>query len=225
MSALLLIFAHHLYCPMIKVAIYEDNSGLREVLSTIIRESAEFELAGEFGHCLDAVKNTEAFRPDVILMDIDMPGKTGIEGVREVKAVFPDVEIIMNTVFDDDDRIFQALQAGATGYLLKRNSLATLLESIKEVKAGGAPMSPSIARKVLALPFFRPSVSPETPAVQLTTREEEILNLLAKGHSYKMIATEVNLSIDTIRTHIKKIYQKLHVHSVTEAVNKVFLKK
>jgi DNA-binding NarL/FixJ family response regulator len=209
---------------MIKVAIYEDNNGLREVLSTIIRESVEFELAGEFGHCLDAVKNTAAFKPDVILMDIDMPGKTGIEGVREVKAVFPDVEIIMNTVFDDDDRIFQALQAGATGYLLKRNSLSTVLDSIKDVKAGGAPMSPAIARKVLALPFFRPAVA-TAPSAQLTSREEEILNLLAQGHSYKMIATEVNLSIDTIRTHIKKIYQKLQVHSVTEAVNKVFLKK
>jgi DNA-binding NarL/FixJ family response regulator len=210
---------------MIKVAIYEDNGGLREVLATIIRESAEFELAGEFAHCLDAVKNTDVYRPDVILMDIDMPGKTGIEGVREIKAVFPDVEIIMNTVFDDDDRIFQALQAGATGYLLKRNSLSTLLDSIKEVKAGGAPMSPSIARKVLSLPFVRPAATTDQTSAQLTSREEEILNLLAQGHSYKMIATEINLSIDTIRTHIKKIYQKLHVHSVTEAVNKVFLKK
>ncbi len=210
---------------MIKVAIYEDNSGLREVLATIIRESADFELAGEFGHCVDALKNTKAFRPDVILMDIDMPGKTGIEGVREIKEVYPDVEIIMNTVFEDDDRIFRALQAGATGYLLKRNSLATLLDSIKDVKAGGAPMSPSIARKVLSLPFVGPTSATAPSSAQLTVREEEILNLLAQGHSYKMIAHEINLSIDTIRTHIKKIYQKLHVHSVTEAVNKVFLKK
>lgn len=210
---------------MIKVAIYEDNTGLRDVLATIIRESADFELAGEFGHCMDVVKNTEAFKPDVILMDIDMPGKTGIQGVQEVKAVFPDVEIIMNTVFDDDDRIFQALQAGATGYLLKRNSLATLLESIREVKQGGAPMSPTIARKVLALPFAKKSQHEESPDTKLTSREEDILGLLAKGYSYKMIATELFLSIDTIRTHIKKIYQKLHVHSVTEAVHKVFINR
>ena len=127
----------------IRVAIYEDNNSLREILSSIIRESSEFELAGEFGHCLDVVKNTEVFKPDVIIMDIDLPGRTGIEGVREVKAIFPEVEIIMNIIFDDDEKIFNALKAGATGYLLKKSTLSTLLTVIKEVKNGGATIVPS----------------------------------------------------------------------------------
>jgi DNA-binding NarL/FixJ family response regulator len=138
---------------VIKVAIYEDNTGLREVLATLIRESEETELAGEFGYCIDVLQNTRVFRPDVILMDIDMPGKSGIEGVKEVKAEFPEIEIIMNTVFEDDERIFLALQAGATGYLLKKSSLSQIISSIVDVKKGGAPMSPIIARKVLLLPF------------------------------------------------------------------------
>lgn len=204
---------------MIKVAIYEDNSGLREVLATIIRDTNDMELTGEFGHCIDIIRNTEAFHPHVIIMDIDMPGKSGIEGVREVKEKFPEIEIIMNTVFDDDERVFDALKAGATGYLLKKSSLAMLLSSIKDVTSGGAPMSPAIARKVLTMNF---SHKKDNMQENLTEREREILNLLSKGKSYKMIADDINLSIDTIRTHIKKIYQKLHVHSVTEALNKTF---
>jgi DNA-binding NarL/FixJ family response regulator len=194
---------------------------LREILSSIIRESEEFELAGEFGHCLDVVQNTEAFRPDVIIMDIDMPEKSGIEGVREIKPIFPTVEIIINTVFDDDDRIFNAIKAGATGYLLKKNSLANLLNSIKEVKAGGAPMSPSIARRVLTLPHIQ-KTGPDVKH-PLSDRELEILKFLSKGLSYKMVADELFISIDTVRSYIKRIYEKLHVHSVTEAVNKVFI--
>ena len=207
----------------IKVAIYEDNAGLREILSSIIRDSEEFELAGEFGHCLDIVKNTKAYRPDVILMDIDMPGKSGIEGVRELRSAKSNAEVIMNTVFDDDDRIFKALQAGANGYLLKKNSLSTLLSAIKEVYAGGAPMSPSIARKVLQ---SLQNEKNEIPAkYNLNQKELDILTLLSKGLSYKMTADELFMSIDTVRSCIKKIYEKLHVHSVTEAVHKVFIEK
>jgi DNA-binding NarL/FixJ family response regulator len=207
----------------IRVAIYEDNGGLREILASIIRESEEFELAGEFGHCLDVVQNTKAFAPEVIIMDIDMPGRTGIEGVMELKSHYPDVEVIMNTVFDDDDRIFNALKAGATGYLLKKNSLATLLTAIKDVKNGGAPISPSIARKVLQLPFAAGKGSEST--YNLSEREVEILKHLSKGLSYKMVAGEMIISIDTVRTYVKRIYEKLHVHSVTEAVHKVFIEK
>lgn len=210
---------------MIKVAIYEDNKGLRELLATIIQQSNEFTLVGEYPNCLEAAKDTQSNTPDVILMDIDMPGRSGIEAVQEIKSLYPEIEIIMNTVFDDDDRIFSALQAGATGYLLKRNSLATLLDSIREVKAGGAPMSPTIARRVLSLPFIQKTATESEDSAILSPREKEILLLLSKGYSYKMIANELFLSLDTIRSHIKKIYQKLHVHSVTEAVNKVFLKK
>nr|HMU03466.1 response regulator transcription factor [Saprospiraceae bacterium] len=207
----------------IRVAIYEDNGGLREILASIIRESEEFELAGEFGHCLDVVQNTKAFAPEVIIMDIDMPGRTGIEGVTELKSHYPEVEVIMNTVFDDDDRIFNALKAGATGYLLKKNSLATLLTAIKDVKNGGAPISPSIARKVLQLPFAAGKGSEST--YNLSEREVEILKHLSKGLSYKMVAGEMIISIDTVRTYVKRIYEKLHVHSVTEAVHKVFIEK
>lgn len=209
--------------PKIRVAIYEDNAGLREILAAIIRESEDFELAGEFGHCLDAIKNTEAFKPDVILMDIDMPGKSGIDAVREIKDSFPETEIIMNTVFDDDDRVFRAIQAGATGYLLKKNSLATLLNSIKDVKSGGAPMSPSIARQLLNLPWIRQRDKNNNH--DLSDREMQILEFLSKGLSYKMVAEELYISIDTVRSYIKRMYEKLHVHSVTEAIHKVFIDK
>jgi DNA-binding NarL/FixJ family response regulator len=208
---------------MIKVAVYEDNKGLREVLTTIIRESSEFELAGEFGHCLDILTNTKAFQPNVILMDIDMPFKSGIEGASEVKKEFPHIEILMNTVFDDDDRIFDSIKAGASGYLLKKNSLMSLLSAIKDVATGGAPMSPSIARKVIE--FQKQLSGKKGRALDLNDREFQILSLLSRGNSYKMVAEEVNLSIDTIRSHVKKIYEKLHVHSVTEAIHKVFIDK
>lgn len=208
---------------MIKVSIYEDNTGLREVLTSVIRDSEEFELAGEFGHCLDVVKNTQVYEPDVILMDIDMPGKTGIEGVKEVKKAFPHVEVIMNTVFDDDDRIFDAIKNGATGYLLKNNTLANLRDAILQVKSGGAPMSPAIARKLIS--FQQSATLNEKANFNLSEREFQVLKLLSKGFSYKMIAEELNLSMDTIRSHIKKIYEKLHVHSVTEAIHKVFIEK
>lgn len=206
---------------LIRVAIYEDNAGLRDILSSIIRESEDFELAGEFGHCLDVIQNTKAFDPEVIIMDIDMPGRSGIEGVRELKSVYPKVEVIMNTVFDDDERIFNAIKAGATGYLLKKNSLATLLSSIKDVKNGGAPISPSIARRVLQMPLALGKESEAT--YNLSEREIEILKLLSKGLSYKMVAAELLISLDTVRTYVKRIYEKLHVHSVTEAVHKVFI--
>ncbi len=208
---------------MIKVAIYEDNHGLRDVLASIIRETDGFELAGEFAHCIDVVKNTEVFLPDVIIMDIDLPGKNGIEAVKELSTSHSKVEIIMHTVFDDDDRIFNAIKAGATGYLLKKNSLARLIEAIKEVHSGGAPMSPGIARKVLK--FQQDNTGTEANMLDLSEREYEVLSLLSKGNSYKMVAEEIGLSLDTIRSYIKRIYEKLHVHSVTEAIHKVFIEK
>ncbi len=207
----------------IKVSIYEDNTGLREVISNIISNTTGFELVGAYSNCLDIITNTNENLPDVILMDIDMPGKTGIEGVLEIKPLFPNVEVIMNTVFEDDERLFKALQAGATGYLLKKNSLSALLESIKDVYSGGAPMSPVIARKVLKLPFAEGKSN--NVINNLAERELEILKLLSKGLSYKMVASELFISIDTVRTYIKRIYEKLHVHSVTEAIHKVFIDK
>lgn len=208
---------------IIKVAIYEDNKDLLDILTSIIQESDGFALTGAYGSCMDIVNDCKQGMPDVILMDIDMPGKSGIVGVGEVKAAYPRVEVLMNTVFDDDDKIFNALKAGATGYLLKKNSLATLLFSIKDIMAGGAPISPSIARKVLALPFIQKGKN--SSAEILSERELDVLKLLSKGLSYKMVADEICLSIDTIRTYVKRIYEKLHVHSVTEAVHKVFIDK
>ncbi|MCC6752833.1 MAG: response regulator transcription factor [Saprospiraceae bacterium] len=204
-----------------KVAIYEDNVGLREVLVSVIKSTLDLEMAGEFGNCMDVIENTRAFQPDVILMDIDMPGKSGIAGTAEVKAAFPKVEVIINTVFDDDNRIFEALKAGATGYLLKKSSLGHLVGSIREVKDGGAPMSPAIARKVLELSVAEKPA--ERPSFNLSDRELDVLKCLSRGLSYKMAADEMCLSIDTIRSYVKRIYEKLHVHSVTEAVHKVFI--
>ena len=209
---------------IIKVAIYEDNADLLDILSNIITESEGFSLVGAYSNCMDIVENSTANMPDVILMDIDMPGKSGIVGVGELKAVYPKVEVLMNTVFDDDDKIFDALKAGATGYLLKKNSLATLLFSLKDIMEGGAPISSSIARKVLALPFIQKEKN-NLHASVLSERELTVLQFLSKGLSYKMVADEIHLSIDTIRTYVKRIYEKLHVHSVTEAVHKVFIDK
>lgn len=206
---------------MIKVAIYEDNESLRDTLASIIRASPEFELAGEFGHCLDALKNTAAYEPNVVLMDIDMPGKSGIDGLKEIKNKYPDVNVIINTVFEDDERIFQSIKNGATGYLLKKNSLTSLIQSIKDVHEGGAPMSPYVARRVLDMQH---EINKKNYLQLLSDREKEILDLLAKGHSYKMVASALYISIDTVRTYIKRIYEKLHVHSITEAVHKVFIK-
>ncbi len=208
---------------VIKVAIYEDNAGLREVLAKVIRTSPDFELAGEFGHCLDVVKNTEAFHPDVIIMDIDMPGISGIEGIKELRKANLNVEVVVNTVFDDDDRVFDAIRAGATGYLLKKSSLSSLLESIKDVVNGGAPMSSSIARKVLSM--TSDTRNDHHIKSKLTDRELLVLTHLSKGLSYKMVADEISISLDTVRGYIKRIYEKLQVHSITEAVHKVFIEK
>lgn len=208
---------------VIKVAIYEDNAGLREVLAKVIRTNGDFELAGEFGHCLDVVKNTEAFHPDVIIMDIDMPGISGIEGIKILRKHNINVEVIVNTVFDDDDRVFEAIKAGATGYLLKKSALAALLDAIRDVINGGAPMSSSIARKVLLMTSDRRQEN--SLQEKLTERELTVLTHLSKGLSYKMVAEEMSISIDTVRGYIKRIYEKLQVHSITEAVHKVFIEK
>lgn len=206
---------------MIRVALYEDNEGLRKMLETAIGSDNGLQLVGSHANCVEILKDLQSDQPDVVIMDIDMPGISGIEGVRILKAAYPKIEVIMNTVFDDDDRIFNALKSGATGYLLKKSGVKDLLSAIAEIVKGGSPMSPSIARKVLSMAVQ------STPTVKhdldLTAREIEILDALSKGLSYKMVAAQLNLSIDTIRSHIKKIYEKLHVHSATEAINKVYL--
>lgn len=204
------------------VLIYEDNPLLRESVSTMIQSNREFKLAAAFENVLNVEAEVKLYKPDFILMDIDMPGMNGIEAVQKIRKFNAQVPIVMLTVFDDNNHVFEALQSGASGYLLKKHISAKLFDAIQEVLDGGAPMSPSIARMVLASMQQKPAV--ENP-YQLTAREKEILTSLSKGNSYKLIASEFAISIDTVRTHIKKIYEKLQVHSQTEAVSKAIHEK
>ncbi|MEZ0610190.1 response regulator [Fibrella sp. WM1] len=202
----------------IRVAIYEDNRPLRDALGTLIADTDGLTIVGAYGDCLQANDNTYRHQPDVILMDIDMPGRDGIQAVQSLRREFPTVEVLMLTVFDDDDRVFRALCAGASGYLLKQTPPDDILDAIEQVYAGGAPMTPSIARKVIQTFPARATLSADLD--QLTSRESQVLHYLAQGLSYKLVADELGISIETVRTHIKRIYEKLHVHSVTEAVSK-----
>ncbi|GAB3997273.1 response regulator transcription factor [Spirosoma daeguense] len=202
----------------IRVLIYEDNAPLREALSALVDDTEECVLVGAFGDCLRANDQTYQLQPDVVLMDIDLPGRDGIQAVTSLHREFPVVEVVMLTVFDDDDRVFRALCAGASGYLLKQTSPDQIIEAIQSVYAGGSPMSPSIARKVIQSFTARSAKSANLD--QLTSRESQVLHYLAQGMSYKLVAAELGVGIETVRTHIKRIYEKLHVHSVVEAVAK-----
>jgi DNA-binding NarL/FixJ family response regulator len=201
---------------LLRVQVYEDNDELRNMLSMLLNHSAGFELCGAFSNCAAVVENVAALKPDIILCDIDMPGVDGIEGVRRIRAVDKNMLILMYTVFDDNEHLFEALYEGANGYLLKGDSPAEILEAIKELYKGGAPMSPAIAKKVLQL--F--TMQRQKTASDLSVREKEILQLMTQGKSAKMIAVHTSLAFTTVRTHIKNIYDKLHVHSQTEAVSK-----
>lgn len=197
------------------VLLYEDNTMLRESISSIIRIDPRFVVAAAFENVLHAENQIAELNPDIILMDIDMPGRNGIEAVTRIRATGSKTPILMLTVFDDTQHVFDALRAGASGYLLKKHLSTKLFESIDEVLNGGAPMSPTIAFMVIAA-MQKPAVNP----YNLTTRENEILTSLSKGNSYKLMAAEFAITVDTVRAHIKKIYEKLHVHSQTEAVSK-----
>lgn len=201
----------------IRISIYEDNESLRDALSLLVQTTADFELVGAYGDCLSLQQQIATNRPHVVLMDIDLPGMSGIEATLRLHRQFPETDVLILTVFDDDDRVFDAIRAGASGYLLKKTAPVRILAAIQEVYEGGAPMSPGIARLVMES-FHRSTIPHELD--QLTPREAQILALLSAGNSYKMVAAEAGISIDTARTHIKRIYEKLHVHSVTEAVAK-----
>lgn len=202
----------------IKVAVFEDNDELREGLCFLIKGTPGFECVGAYPNCDRLTEHLRSNLPEVVLMDIGMPGMTGIEGVRLLKSEFPDVQVIMQTVLEDDQKIFDSILAGASGYLLKKTPPAKILEAITEVHQGGAPMTSRIARRVLAM--FQQPGSQQSTRYDLSDREREILDSLVKGLSYKMIADEHCISIDTVRSHIKNIYDKLHVHSKGEAVAK-----
>jgi DNA-binding NarL/FixJ family response regulator len=198
-----------------RIVIFEDNDALRESLIYLLKSTGEYEISGDYSNCTDAGTITRVYQPDVVLMDIDMPGVSGIAGVRAVKESRPETSVIMYTVFEDDEKLFQCLCAGANGYLLKKTSPAFLFEAIQEVLNGGAPMSPSIARKVLA--SFQKG---KTNKYDLSERETAVLQLLIKGYSAKMIAAELQISFDTARFHLKNIYRKLHVNCGKEAIVK-----
>jgi DNA-binding NarL/FixJ family response regulator len=203
----------------IRVAIFEDNNSLRNGLYQLIDGSSDFECVGAYPDCSAILKNIEAIKPDVVLMDIQMPGISGIEGVQLVKDKYPDIKILMQTIFEETDKIFQSICAGASGYILKNTPPSRILEAIRETYEGGAPMSPSIATKVLKI-VQNPSSAVQKISFNLSEREKEILTCLVKGMSYKLIAGSCFISIDTVRGHIRNIYEKLHVHSKSEAVVK-----
>ena len=203
---------------MIRVAVYDDNKPRQESLLAFISLSPDLEYAGSFENCAAILQDVAFTKPDIILMDIEMPGGNGIDGVRLVKQNHPQIKIIMQTAFDDDDKIFAALQAGAEGYILKTASITQIAQSIDEVIKGGAAMTPSIALKVMR--YFGQQKITTSQDYNLSPKESEVLRHLATGLSYKMIADKCSISVDTVRSHIKKIYDKLHVHSQTEAVAK-----
>lgn len=199
------------------ISIFEDNDKLRDLIEMLIGSSSEFTVIGTYSNTKDIVNKVIENQPDVIIMDIDMPEYNGIEGVREVKKYFPNIKVIMHTVFDDDDRLFTCLSLGADGYILKKDAPTLLFNAIKEVLSGGAPMSAGIATRVLQT--FRKVEKPSNN-YHLTEREKQILELLTKGFSYRMIGLECHISIETVRRHLKNIYQKLQVQCGTEAVAK-----
>ena len=204
---------------MIRVAIFEDNRSLREGLTAMIGGTAGFECVGAFPNCNNLLKNVTQAKPDVILMDIEMPGINGIEAVSLIKEEFPEIKILMETIFDDDEKIFNSICAGAEGYILKHTPPAEIIEAINEIYDGGSPMTPSIANRVLKMVKDKPVFSGKE-SFDLSTREKEILFCLVKGMSYKMVADTCFISIETVNVHIKNIYRKLQVHSKSEAVAK-----
>lgn len=199
-----------------KIIIFEDNNGLRKGLEELLQLTDEFAVIASYDNCLQAEQQVKAASPDVVLMDIDMPGRSGIDAVKKIRTINLDVQIIMLTVFDDSTHVFDAICAGASGYLLKKNVSEKLIPSIKEVLDGGAPMSPSIAKMVVNSMQLLPAAN----TYNFNEKEKKILALLCKGNSYKMIADETGYAFETIRSYIKKIYEKLQVHSATEAVSK-----
>jgi DNA-binding NarL/FixJ family response regulator len=202
----------------IKVAVFDDNDTIRDSITLLLGETQDLEIVGSYSHCLDVVENLIDTKPDVVIMDIDMPGMNGIEGVKLIRKNCPTVQILMFTVFDDEEKVFAAIKSGAAGYILKNAEPGQLVQAIVEVHNGGAPMTAGIARKVLQQ--FQSMLPEEKSDYNLSNREKEVLALLVSGLSYKMIAVKLNITYDTVRAHMKKIYEKLHVASMTEAVAK-----
>jgi len=200
----------------IRVAIVEDRREIRTGLEALIGGTGGFSCAGAWRSMEEALDKIEGARPHVALVDIGLPGMSGIEGIRLLREKVPDLSILMLTVYDDDERIFDALCAGASGYLLKKTPPVKILESLTEARAGGGPMSPEVAGRVIAL--FRDFRPPEKSDAGLTPHEMRILRMLVEGHNYKTAAQELGISVNTISYHVRRIYEKLQVHSRSEAV-------
>ncbi len=206
----------------IDVAIVEDHDDIREGLAALINGAEGFRCVATYANAETALEELPELEPDVVLMDIGLPGISGIECIPILKAQHPQMQIMMLTIYEDDDKIFNSLKAGATGYILKKTPPAQLLQAIHDLHNGGSPMSSQIARKVVQT--FQSLHAPSPTAEPLSKREQEILSYLAKGHLYKEIAATLHLSVETVRTHLRNIYEKLHVRTRTEAVVK-FLQK
>ena len=206
----------------IRVTIFEDNKKYRESLAVLIDGSPGFTLAGAYPDANNVVNKITESEPDVLLMDIEMPGTSGIEALLDIKKHFPKLNVLMETVFEEDDKIFDSICNGASGYVLKNTPPARILDAIVETYQGGAPMSPIIAKKVLQLLQSKSKTQEAKPTenFDLTPREKEILSLMVSGMSYKMIAADRGITFETVRSHIRNIYEKLHVATMTEAVAK-----
>lgn len=203
---------------ILRVALVEDDLRWRTSLEALLRESGGVECVGSYGSGEDAIADLPGRRPQIVVMDINLPKMSGVECTRQLRGLLPEVQIIMLTVYDDSDRIFQALQMGANGYLLKRASADDILQAIQDVHRGGAPMSPYIARKVVqSLQHPSPAARPDDV---LSKRESEVLGYVARGYSDKEVAEALGLTTATIRSYLKTIYSKLHVHSRTQAISK-----
>ncbi|MFN8155080.1 MAG: response regulator transcription factor [Bacteroidia bacterium] len=204
-----------------RVVVFDDNDNRRDGLKLLIDLTANMECVGAFNDCREVIKRIEVTQPDVVLMDIDMPNVNGIEGLKILRSQFPELKILMQTVFEDDEKIFSCIQAGADGYILKKAPPQDLIKGIEDIVNGGAAMTPSVARQVLRYVNNKDNKhSQRHEEFKLTERETEILGHLVKGMSYKMIADQCNVSLATINTHIRHIYEKLQVNSGTEAVAK-----
>lgn len=205
----------------IRIAIFDDNKNIRNSIILLLNTDSAFEVVGTFSDAQHCVDNVITSRPDVVLMDIEMPGISGIEAVKLLTKEFPHIQILIQTVFEDDERVFDSICAGASGYILKNQLNSSLTDAIKELQTGGSPMSPSIARRVLNM-LQQGYQNKKAPSEEynLTPREKEVLSGIVNGLSYKMIGFELNISYETVRSHIKKIYDKLHVASLTEVVAK-----
>jgi len=204
----------------ITIAIVEDLDEVRDGLKNFISLSSEFKILDTFKTAEEAVNDLPALKPDIVIMDINLPGMNGIDCIRAIKNKTPATQFMMFTVYENDEKVFEALKAGASGYLLKNTGLVQLIESLKELYNGGSPMSANIARKLVTL--FRNEQKETANLAILSTRENEILQLLTKGLLYKEIADQLSISVSTVRQHIHHIYEKLHVQNRTEAINKAF---